>query len=41
MTACGPLCAPLAGGVEILPLSIGSGRIWAAVPTIVEGDLFG
>ena len=41
MTACGPLCAPLAGGVEALPLPIGSGGILDAVPTVVERDLIG
>ena len=35
---CEPLCAPIAGGAESLPLSAGSGRIWGAVRTFVEDD---
>ena len=36
MTACGPLCAPITGGVAPLPLPADTGRIWAAVRALVE-----
>ena len=32
MTACGPLCALIAGGAESLPLPEALARFWAAVP---------
>ena len=37
MTACEPLCAPLAGGVETLPLPGGFEPVWAAVRRFVKG----
>ena len=38
MTACGPLCGPMPGGVVSLPLPEASGRIWAVVPAFSEDD---
>ena len=32
MTACEPLCGPIAGGAESLSLPADRGRIWAAAP---------
>ncbi len=32
VTACEPLCGPITGGAESLPLPADRGRIWAAVP---------
>ena len=32
MTACEPLCSPIAGGAESLPLPEALARFWAAVP---------
>ena len=34
MTACEPLCAPITGGAESLPLPADRDRIWAAVPPL-------
>ena len=34
MTACEPLCAPITGRAESLPLPSDRGRIWAAVPAL-------
>ena len=38
MTACEPLCGPIAGGAESLPLPAVSSRIWAAVPHLWRED---
>lgn len=32
MTACEPLCGPIAGGAESLPLPADRDRIWTIVP---------
>ena len=34
MTACEPLCGPITGGAEPLPLPASTGRIWAIVPPL-------
>ena len=34
VTACEPLCAPITGRAESLPLPADRGRIWAAVPPL-------
>ena len=38
MTACEPLCAPITGGAESLPLPADRDRIWAAVPPLGRED---
>lgn len=38
MTACEPLCAPITGGAESLPLPADRDRIWAAVPPLWRED---
>ena len=34
VTACEPLCGPITGGAEPLPLPASTGRIWAIVPPL-------
>ena len=38
MTACEPLCSPIAGGAGTLPLPADRDRIWAAVPPLWRED---